>query len=142
NIVSVNPVNEKIFLNVCKDLDIDLISFDLTQRLPFIPKRTAINLAMQKGISFELNIEGMMRDHTTKRNVISNASILVELCHGRNIVLSNGSRDVFHLRGPYDLINVAYLFGLNKEEARNSLTTNPSYMLKHSLARKYVKSVV
>jgi ribonuclease P/MRP protein subunit RPP1 len=48
-------MNEKIFQQCCSTLDIDIISLNLNEKLPFHIKHNMVGLAIQRGIHFELS---------------------------------------------------------------------------------------
>jgi len=45
----------------CSVLDIDIISLDFSSRLPFYLKLPMINLAIERGIHFEINYSASLR---------------------------------------------------------------------------------
>ena len=55
DIVAIQPLTEKAFLFACSNPDIDLISLDMSERLPFYLKPPQIQLALSKGIYFEIS---------------------------------------------------------------------------------------
>ena len=142
DIVSVQPMTEKIFLNACSEMEIDIISFNLTERLPFLPKRSMVNCAIKRGISFEIIYSPMIEDSTARRNVISNANLLVDLSRGKNIIVSSGCKESLYLKSPYDVMNLCLLFGLNRKQALDVMTSNPRSVLLHAQARRMYKSVL
>ena len=52
--IAVQPSTEKLFQSACSNQDIDLISLDMSSRLPFYIKGPPVALAMSKGIFFEI----------------------------------------------------------------------------------------
>ena len=47
-------------------------------------------------------------------------SALSRATRGKGIIISSGAKDAFELRGPHDVINIAVMFGLNKQQAKVS----------------------
>ena len=43
---------------------------------------------------------------------------LTRAARGKGIIISSGARSAFELRGPYDVINMATLFGLSEQDAK------------------------
>lgn len=60
DIVAVQPTNEKIFHECCTTLDLDIITFDLSQKLDYKLKKTPLQAAITRGIYFELNISAAL----------------------------------------------------------------------------------
>lgn len=56
DIVAVQPSNEKLFHLCCKELDVDLICFEMTKRLEFALKHSSVGLAVERGIYFEIAV--------------------------------------------------------------------------------------
>ena len=55
DIIAIKTRNEKVFHSLCRDHDdYDILSFEMSERLSFIPKRGWISEAVRKGISFEI----------------------------------------------------------------------------------------
>ena len=47
-----------------------------------------------------------------------NALALSRATRGKGIIISSSARSAFELRGPYDVINTATLFGLSEQDAK------------------------
>lgn len=59
-----------------------------------------------------------LREETARRNLFANALALARATRGKGIIISSGARSAFELRGPYDVINMATLFGLSEQDAK------------------------
>ena len=99
-------MSEKMFQLCCNELEIDIIVLDLSKRLPFSLKRTAVSHAVERGIFFEITYSASLRDPLARRTLISNAQALVELSKGRNVIVSSEAVSAFDVRAPYDIINL------------------------------------
>ena len=143
DIVSVQPMNEKLFQQVCQAVECDVISFDMTSRMPFYIKHPQINLAIERGISFEILYAPAIRDEGLRKHIITNALELTRVSKGRNVVISSGAERTIELRGPYDLINLGILFGLKPDQSKAAVSKNIRSIIYHAQARnKTVKGVV
>ena len=100
----------------CTSLECDLITLDMTQRLPFKLRPQHLQAAVSRGIHFELLYSTVLRDPTSRRHMFSNAQALTRLLRGRAIVLSSGARNALELRGPFDVINLGTAFGLTRQQ--------------------------
>ena len=59
------PANEKMFAAACKEIEaIDIITIDLGQKIPFYFKPQNINMAISRGIVFELCYSAAIRGTT------------------------------------------------------------------------------
>ena len=62
------PTTEKLFAQCCEKLDIDIISLDLSKRLPFFIKPKQVNVAMDRGIYFEIGYSASIQDQHARRS--------------------------------------------------------------------------
>jgi len=60
----VNPTNEKLFQAACGTFEVDIISLDMSARLPFYLKHSTVGLAVERGIYFELCYGAAIRGTT------------------------------------------------------------------------------
>lgn len=87
DIIAVTPSTDKILHAVLQSEVVDLISFDFSQRLPFFLKITPVNMAISRGIFFEVSYSASLNDSTARRNFISNMQHLLHLTRGRQVRL-------------------------------------------------------
>ena len=143
DIVAVQPKTEKIFFQVCQTVEADVISFDMIARMPFFIKHPQVNLAIKRGMHFEILYAPAIRDEGIRRNVITNALELIRVCKGKNVVLSSGAQRTIELRGPYDIVNLGLLFGLKPEQGKAAVSRSIRSVIYHAEARnKTVKGLV
>ncbi|XP_073934891.1 ribonuclease P protein subunit p30 isoform X3 [Castor canadensis] len=83
DIVAVFPKTEKLFHVACTHLDVDLVCITVTEKLPFYFKRPPINVAIERGLGFELVYSPAIKDSTMRRYTISNALNLMQICKGK-----------------------------------------------------------
>ena len=55
DVIALIPKDEKMFQDCCKDVDCDIIGFDLKNRTDFVLRRGAIKSALQRHVQFEFN---------------------------------------------------------------------------------------
>nr|XP_048294865.1 ribonuclease P protein subunit p30 isoform X3 [Myodes glareolus] len=135
DIVAVFPKTEKLFHVACTHLDVDLVCITVTEKLPFYFKRPPVNVAIDRGLGFELVYGPAIRDATMRRYTISNALSLMQICRGKNVILSSGAERPLEIRGPYDVANLGLLFGLSESEAKAAVSTNCRAAFLHGVAR-------
>ena len=116
DILAVRPVDEKTLQLACSSLDCDIISLDLTQRLPFYFKYKTLAEAIKAGKRFEIcYAQAITGDSGARRNLISNATQLIRASRGRGLVVSSEARSAVACRGPWDVVNLACVWGLGQE---------------------------
>ena len=107
-------------------------------------------VAQERGIHFEIAVgPGLRASANAKQNLISygrrivaatkgkdrwmerrigDSCIWLKKMHippwltGKNIILTNGAVKASEVRGPYDLMNLGVLFGMNQSQAKNAVT--------------------
>eukprot|EP00126_Sphaerothecum_destruens_P015593 Sdes_comp9622_c0_seq1m1102 len=143
DILSVIPENEKVFQIACSSLEIDIITFDFSKRIPFYLKFPSVGLAIQRGIHFEITYSASIRDSSCRRYFFHNATNLFRVTKGKNILLSSEAQKVLDFRSPYDLANLGLLFGYSSlSESFKTISKNPKAVISHGLSRKVFKSVL
>ena len=122
-IVALRPTNEKALALCCQSLECDLISLDLSVRLPFILKFKTMAAALQRGIRFEICYSGGVLGGGTeaRRNLISGATALIRTTRGRGIIISSEAKNALGLRGPWDVVNIAAVWGLSQERGKEAV---------------------
>ena len=108
----------------CQTLDnISLISLDLTVRHGYYFKHSLCRAAIARGVRFEICYSPgvLASDAAARRNLISNATQLIRATRGRGIVLSSEAKAAVGLRAPIDVVNLAVVWGLGAERAREAV---------------------
>lgn len=136
DILAVQPTTDKLYQQACKTLEIDIISFDMTRRLPFHLRFPAIHAAAERGVHFEIIYSTALRSPSERTTVLSIAMDLAIFTKGKNIIITSGAEDVLDFRGPYDIVNLGMLFKLKEEQSKSAVTKNCRAVLFHSEARK------
>ncbi|GAX73183.1 hypothetical protein CEUSTIGMA_g636.t1 [Chlamydomonas eustigma] len=136
DIAAVRPFSERALQQACTSLEVDIISLDLGQRLPFKLRPQYIDAACKRDVRFEIQYSSGLRDQASRRHLFSNAQALSRLLRGRNLVISSGARNMMELRGPKDIINMGTLFGMSQEKAKRAISENCEAVLARGAARK------
>lgn len=144
DILALRPSNEKAFQLCCASLDCDIITIDFAQRVPFVLKFKTVAAALQRGIRFEICYShGVTGGSDARRNLISGAAALVRATRGRGIILSSEAKNALGLRGPSDVMNLAQIWGLSQERAKESICEEASKMVRlASMKRSSFRGVV
>jgi len=79
--------------------------------------------ALQRGIRFEMCYSGGVMGATTeaRRNLISGATALIRATRGRGIIISSEAKSGLELRGPWDVVNLAAVWGLSQERGKEAV---------------------
>uniref|UniRef100_A0A672P0W0 Ribonuclease P protein subunit p30-like n=1 Tax=Sinocyclocheilus grahami TaxID=75366 RepID=A0A672P0W0_SINGR len=114
DLVAVYPKTEKLFHAACMTFDVDIICIAVAEK----------------------------QDTTMRRYTIANAISLMEVCKGKNIIVSSGAERPLELRGPYDIANLGLLFSLSEGDAKAAVSTNCRSVLLHGETRATASGVV
>ncbi|XP_071949035.1 ribonuclease P protein subunit p30-like [Antedon mediterranea] len=142
DLLAVQPTTDKLFLLACTQLEVDIISLDFTQRLPFFMKYHPVRAAQDRGVHFEIIYTPAINNTTARRNIIGNAHALVAVNNGKNVIISSQAERVMEIRSPYDVANLGLLFGLSESQCKNALSRNCRALLMHAISRKSVRSTL
>ena len=108
-----------MFTKCCTtQLDIDIISLNLSSKLTVQLRPQLVAAAVARGIVFELCYCDSLQDATARRMQISNGQQLVRAAQSRGIIISSRARSPIETRNAYDVANLGFLFGLNATAAR------------------------
>jgi ribonuclease P/MRP protein subunit RPP1 len=162
DLLAVKPFNDVSFSAAClsmtelKPISIDIISLDVASsaRPSFFMRRTLVNSAISNGAVFEIcygkaltsgSDDPKHEASTTlkaRRNIISATRELLRVTNGRNVILSSGASDLLGIRGPYDVINLATIFGMNATAARDAISSTCRALVIRAETRKTYRGVV
>ncbi|KAF3185008.1 hypothetical protein TWF788_004837 [Orbilia oligospora] len=143
DIVAVRPTDEKLLLQACTSLECDLISLDLSIRHPYHFKYKILGQAISRGIRFEITYSASVNESNARRNLLSNAAALIRATKGKGIVISSEARKAMLCRAPFDVINLATLWGLNQEKGREAIANGPrAVMIQAKMKRQSFRGVI
>jgi len=130
DLLALRPTTEKALQLCCNSLECDIISLDFSQRFPFILKFKTVASALQRGVRLEIcyspgispsSSSGGSSSNDARRNLIANAGSLIRATRGRGIILSSEAKNALGVRGPYDVMNLAQVWGLGQERGKEGL---------------------
>ncbi|KAI7872530.1 RNase P subunit p30-domain-containing protein [Spinellus fusiger] len=135
DILAVQPTNIDICKHACQTYDIDLISIDLSKK-KMLPSHVATQVAISRGIFFEICYTQAYRDVDKRPVFYSNAKKLVELTRGKNIVFSSEALRALEIRSRSDLKIMGLLLGMTEAQVEASCGYNYARLLKKAETRK------
>ncbi|KAI9662362.1 MAG: hypothetical protein M1821_008529 [Bathelium mastoideum] len=131
DLVALRPTDEATLHQACTALDCDLISLDLTQRLAFPLRFRTLGAAVARGVRVEIAYgPGVLASETAaRRNLIGNATQLVRATRGRGLVLSSEAARALGCRAPWDVVNLAAVWGLGAERGKEAVTSGARHVV-------------
>ena len=144
DILALRPIDERTLQQACSSLDCDIISLDLSQRLPYFFKFKTLSEAIKLGKRFELCYsQGVSGDANARRNLISNATQLIRATRGRGLIISSEAKSAVGCRGPWDAINLANIWGLPQDRGFEGMSKEcRSVVVTAQLKRRGYRGVV
>lgn len=148
DIILIQPNTEKALQLATTNLDIDMISFSLTSRLPFFLKHKTIGAAIDKGIKFEIiyslaltgpagylvtSANDNMTLSTTallaRKVFFNNLMQLIRASRSNGLVVSSGAFQLVQVRNGPDILNLLQTVGLDRARSKACITDNPEKVL-------------
>ncbi|CAO2824877.1 unnamed protein product [Amaranthus hypochondriacus] len=136
DLVAVKPLNQNLFDIACQSSQVDLISIDFSEKLPFRMKLPMVKAAIARGVYFEIMYSSLLLDVQVRRQMIASAKLLVEWTRGKNLIVSSSAPSVLELRGPNDVANLVSLIGLSNEFAKATISKNCRLLIANALRKK------
>ncbi|KAL4587622.1 hypothetical protein LXL04_000494 [Taraxacum kok-saghyz] len=135
DIIAVRPLKQDSFDQSCKNYEVDIIAIDFSENR-FRLKQPLIKAAIERGVYFEITYSGLVLDVQLRRQMITNAKLLVDWTRGKNLIFSSAAPSVTELRGPYDVANLASLLGLSVERAKAAVSRTCRSLLENGIRKK------
>ncbi|XP_039004448.1 protein GAMETOPHYTE DEFECTIVE 1-like [Hibiscus syriacus] len=137
DIVAVRSLNQNTFDHACEKAEVDIISIDLSDKLPFRLKLPMVKAAFKRGVRFEIAYSDLIVDAHRRGQMISNAKLMLDRTRGKSIIFSSAAPSVCEVEGPNDVANLASLLGLSMERAKAAISKNCRNLLTNALIRKH-----
>lgn len=143
--MAARPVNQMAFDQACKASEVDIISLDFSQKLPFRLKLPMVQAAIKRGVHFEISYSHLIVDGHARRQILSEAKMLGEWTRGKNLIISGSVASFNEVRGPHDVANLStILLGLSMERAKAAISKNCRSLVANALRKKdcYFKEAI
>ncbi len=141
DIVSVLPISEKGLLLACNSLDIDLITFDYSKKLPTFLKQKTIGAAIKRGVKFEITYSNFLKNEN-RPQFINNTLNLIRASRNQNLVVSSGAQQSVELRSFPDVLNLLQLLNFKQSDGNNLIDKASKVLLSGRLRIKSYKQTV
>lgn len=122
DILSVLPKTQAAFQYVCGLTHVDIISFEvgLTE---YKAGGKLYRQVVERGGYFELSYAQGLKSKVQRQELITMAHFFHIYGKSKNLIISSGASQVLELRNPYDVANLALLFGLTEEQGKCALSS-------------------
>ena len=82
------------------------MTFDSDAGIRLIINRKAFQVAVKRGMFFEIKYSPAIVDSSVRKDMIKKAHNYNVRGKSKSIIFSSGAKSVFELRGPYDVANL------------------------------------
>jgi ribonuclease P/MRP protein subunit RPP1 len=82
DLVAVCPTNAKVLSFLCQNSFVDIISIDFRQKLGFGWNKRHLDIALSRGIYFEIIYSPILNSPQCRKDYISNTRILIQFLRG------------------------------------------------------------
>ena len=132
DIIGVKCTNHSLALVAARDRRVDLIFFDPARRGVWLDD----SIANVSNAALEFNVSILLErgDHLTISRFMKDMTIALR--HDLKMVFSSGGTSPSTIRAPVQLIAIAEVLGLSKQEAINSVSTIPSRIVTGNMERR------
>ncbi|CAH1129938.1 unnamed protein product [Ceutorhynchus assimilis] len=142
DLFGVIPVTREALTFVCSSLEADILSFDVETRLNLRLQRKLFTQLVDRNYHLELTYGPAIEDSTKRKNLINISHLFHTYGKSKNIIFSSGAEFYMHIRNPYDVISLGFLFGLNELQSKNSVMNLPRKVIVNATGRRHGKSVM
>ncbi|XP_044266383.1 ribonuclease P protein subunit p30 [Tribolium madens] len=142
HIIAVLPETIQANAFVCSNFEADILCFHPEEKNHIKRSRKMYKQLVDRGYHFEIPYAPAIEDTTKRKNIIHMAHLYHIFIKSRNVIVSSVATKPTFLRGPYDIINLGLIFGLNEEQAKNSITYCGRKVFINAVGRKHGKAVM
>lgn len=141
DVIMVRGGDQKINRAACEDIRVDILSKPYSNRRDCGINHVMAKKAALSGVAIELNIR-----HLTKTSsylhykVLAHFREILKLKRKFNfpIIITSDAQSIYDLHTPQDIMALSRCFGMNQEEAENSLSETPLKIIEKSNTRNRV----
>jgi ribonuclease P/MRP protein subunit RPP1 len=91
---------------------------------------------VEKGFFFEIPYSPCIRDGTARRRIIAQSHNYHAVGKSKNIIISSEALTPLELRGPHDVANLGFIFGLNEQQGKEAVKNSAILAVQNAAGRK------
>lgn len=137
DIVAVRPTTEDLLNQAIQSFPsyFQVVSLDFSTPLPYRLRHSHLHPCKLNSLVFEVNYSVAIKNSSSCRHVVSNTKDLNWVSRGRHFVISSGAEHPMFIRGPYDVINLVSLFGVDFKSAKQAISSNAEQVFLKGFSR-------
>ncbi|XP_055918663.1 ribonuclease P protein subunit p30 [Eupeodes corollae] len=141
NIVAGLPKNDVTLTHCCTTFNGDIVTFD-PEGSKLLVNRKNYQVAVKRGVFFEIKYSPVITNSSCRKDTIKLTHNYHAKGKSKSIILSSGARNIFDLRGPFDISNLALIFGLSEDQGKNSIGSTCRQLVLRAEARRLGKTIM
>lgn len=142
DLVACAPTTNQALMFTCNTFEADIFTFNPENKFNLRLSRKTYNQLIERGYHFELLYSPAVEDSSKRKNLIHASHLYHSLGKSRNIFFSSGATTFIYIRGPYDIINLGFIFGLGELQSRCAVNEFPQKIVVNSIGRRHGKAVM
>ena len=137
DLIALHPESTLALQNLLKSgFKADIICFDPDSVKDVLWSRKLYMECVNRDMFFEIPYSPCIRDSTLRRRIIAQAHNYHAVGKSRAIFISSEAMTPLELRGPYDVANLGFLFGLNEQQGKAAVHQNPIKVVQNAAGRR------
>ncbi|KAG5898959.1 hypothetical protein JTB14_004679 [Gonioctena quinquepunctata] len=142
HIIAAAPTAHQAFAFTCGSFEADIFTFNPENKFDLRLNRKFYNQLIDRGYHLELQYSYAINDSTSRKNMIHAAHLFYMFGKSKKIIFSSGADSLMHIRSPYDIVNLAFIFGLSEQKCKSAVSDCPNRVVINSVGRRHGKSVM
>ncbi|TMW49076.1 hypothetical protein DOY81_005851 [Sarcophaga bullata] len=142
NLVAGQPKTDPALTHCCTTFNGDIVTFDSSAGLRLNVNRKAYQVAVKRGIFFEIKYSPLLSDSSCRKDMIKVAHNYFVKGKSKNIIISSGATNNFELRGPYDVANLSFIFGLSEDQGKCAIDRFCRQLFLRAESRRLGKTIM
>ncbi|XP_030383777.1 ribonuclease P protein subunit p30 [Scaptodrosophila lebanonensis] len=142
NLIAGQPKTDAALTHCCTTFNGDIITFDPVAGSKLLVNRKSLQVAVRRGMFFEIKYAPAIADSNNRKDMIKVAQNYCTKGKSKNIIFSSGALHEFQLRGPYDVANLAYIFGLSADQGKNAIDRFCRQLFLRAESRRLGKTIM
>lgn len=141
NIIAGLPKNDVALTHCCTTFNGDIVTFD-PEGSKLLVNRKNYQVAVKRGVFFEIKYSPVITNSNCRKDTIKLTHNYHAKGKSKSIIISSGATGVFDLRGPYDVSNLALIFGLSEDQGKNSIGSSCRQLVLRAESRRIGKTIM
>ncbi|XP_013102868.2 ribonuclease P protein subunit p30 [Stomoxys calcitrans] len=142
NLVAGQPKTDAALTHCCTTFNGDIVTFDAQAGGRIFVNRKAYQVAVKKGVFFEIKYSPLITDSNFRKDMIKIAHNYFVKGKSKSIIISSGATNRFELRGPYDVANLSFIFGLSEDQGKCAIDRFCRQLFLRAESRRLGKTIM